>query len=196
MKRSINSKPKNSGFDFSSKIDRLWAISEVLLLYNEQVLTMFYKKRSLLFAARNFYPNFPSVSKSFFTTNAEKSNRLCNRFYRCRRNCPKMDASILDTELSHTRRSDASKKLLDVFACGQVSSLRLYRLTFILSGVAYFVWFLSLKYKISSSYFVFRIELPNAITHEDLLLCEKIFIGKILPKKKIKNCTIYYYIPS
>ena len=47
-----------------------------------------------------------------------------------------MDASIFDSALSHTRRSDASKKkkkiacpLLDVFACGQVSSPRLYRLT-------------------------------------------------------------------
>ena len=48
-----------------------------------------------------------------------------------------MDASIFDSALSHTRRSDASEKkekkiawpLLDVFACGQVSSLRLYRLT-------------------------------------------------------------------
>ena len=47
-----------------------------------------------------------------------------------------MDASIFDSALSHTRRSDASEKkekkktcpLLDIFACGQVSSPRLYRL--------------------------------------------------------------------
>ena len=46
-----------------------------------------------------------------------------------------MNTSIFDSALSHTRRSDASKKgkkiacpLLDVFACGQVSSPRLYRL--------------------------------------------------------------------
>ena len=48
-----------------------------------------------------------------------------------------MDASIFDSALSHTRYSDASKKkkkiaspLLDVFAGGQVSSPRLYRLRF------------------------------------------------------------------
>ena len=49
-----------------------------------------------------------------------------------------MDASIFDSALSHTRRSDASEKkekkiacpLLDVFACGQVSSPRLYRLRY------------------------------------------------------------------
>ena len=47
-----------------------------------------------------------------------------------------MNASFFDSALSHTRRSDASEKkekkiacpLLDVFACGQVSSPRLYRL--------------------------------------------------------------------
>ena len=51
-----------------------------------------------------------------------------------RRKRPKVDASIFDSALSHTRRSDASEKekkiacpLLDVFACGQVSSPRLYR---------------------------------------------------------------------
>ena len=56
---------------------------------------------------------------------------------RYRRKRPKVDASIYDSALSHTRRSDASEKkeekysspLLDVFACGQVSSPRLYRLT-------------------------------------------------------------------
>ena len=47
-----------------------------------------------------------------------------------------MDASIFDSALSHTRRSDASEKkkiarpLLDVFDCGQVSSPRLYRLSY------------------------------------------------------------------
>ena len=55
-----------------------------------------------------------------------------------------MDASIFDSTLSHTRRSDVSEKkeessvvalrsLLNVFACGQVSSPRLYRLR--LSGL-------------------------------------------------------------
>ena len=47
-----------------------------------------------------------------------------------------MDASIFDSALSHTRRWDASEReekkiacpLLDVFACGQVSSPRLLRL--------------------------------------------------------------------
>ena len=57
---------------------------------------------------------------------------------RYRRKRPKVDASIFDSALSQTRRSDASEKereiacpLLDVFACGQVSSPCLYRLTFI-----------------------------------------------------------------
>ena len=58
-------------------------------------------------------------------------------FNRYRRKRPKVDASIFDSALSHTRRSAASEKkekkiacpLLDVFACGQVSSPRLYRLT-------------------------------------------------------------------
>ena len=44
-------------------------------------------------------------------------------------------SDVFDSALSHTRRSDASEKikkiacpLLDVFACVQVSSPRLYRL--------------------------------------------------------------------
>ena len=52
---------------------------------------------------------------------------------------PIVDTSIFDSALSHTRRSDASKKekkkarpLLNVFACGKVSSPRLYRLNIIL----------------------------------------------------------------
>ena len=57
---------------------------------------------------------------------------ILNRY---RRKCPTVDASIFDSALSHTRRSDTSEKekkiacqLLDVFACGQVSSPRLHRL--------------------------------------------------------------------
>ena len=56
-------------------------------------------------------------------------------FNRYRRKRPKVDASIFDSALSHSCRSDSSEKiekiaclLLDVFACGQVSSPRLYRL--------------------------------------------------------------------
>ena len=57
-------------------------------------------------------------------------------FNRYRRKRPKVDASIFNSALSHTRRSDASQKkgkkigcpLFDVFACGQVSGPRLYRL--------------------------------------------------------------------
>ena len=56
------------------------------------------------------------------------------RVNRYRRKRSKVDASIFDSVLSHTRRSDTSEKktkiarpLLDVFACGQVSSPRLYR---------------------------------------------------------------------
>ena len=54
---------------------------------------------------------------------------------RYRRKRSKVNASVFDSALSHTRRSDASKKekkiacpLSDVFACGQDSSPRLYRL--------------------------------------------------------------------
>ena len=50
--------------------------------------------------------------------------------YRYRRKRPKVDASIIDSALSHTRRSDASEKkkkiarpLLAKLACGQVSSI-------------------------------------------------------------------------
>ena len=57
-------------------------------------------------------------------------------FNRYRRKRPKVNASFFDSALSHTRRSDASEKkrektacpILDVFACGQISSSRLYRL--------------------------------------------------------------------
>ena len=58
--------------------------------------------------------------------------QIINRY---RRKRPKVDATIFDSALSHTRRSDASEKekkiacpLLDVFTCGQVSSPRLNRL--------------------------------------------------------------------
>ena len=59
------------------------------------------------------------------------------RFNRYRRICTKEDANIFDSALSHTRRSDASEKkrrkdsrrLRCKFACGQVSSPRLYRLS-------------------------------------------------------------------
>ena len=72
-------------------------------------------------------------------SNIGSSNSL--KFNRYRRKGPTVDASIFDSALSHTRRSDASKKreeksvvalrsLLNVFACGQVSSPRLYRLNF------------------------------------------------------------------
>ena len=60
---------------------------------------------------------------------------LKTKFNRYRRKHSKGNASIFDSALSHTRRSNASEKekkiacpLLDVFACGQVSSPRLYRL--------------------------------------------------------------------
>ena len=73
-----------------------------------------------------------------------------------------MDASIFDSALSHTRRSDASQKkekkvacpLLDVFACGQVSNPRLYRLTNFLLGKKVFKKYVSgtvaTSYNISS----------------------------------------------
>ena len=59
------------------------------------------------------------------------SHPLVNQY---RRQHPKVDASIFDSALSHTRRSDTSEKkkkiarpLLDVFAFGQFSSPRLYQ---------------------------------------------------------------------
>ena len=59
--------------------------------------------------------------------------KMVNRY---RRKRPKVDASIFDSTLIHTRRSDAAKKreekacpLLDVFAFGQVSSPRPYQLS-------------------------------------------------------------------
>ena len=60
-------------------------------------------------------------------------NIRINRNWRKR---PKVDASFFDSALSHTRRSDASEKKREEnsvstfgrFACGQVSSPRLYRL--------------------------------------------------------------------
>ena len=83
----------------------------------------------------------------FFNFNLERNFRLYSIFIsfiksvltdKNVRKCPKVDGSILDSVLSHTRRSDASEKekkiacpLLDVFACGQVSSPRLYRLNFV-----------------------------------------------------------------
>ena len=53
-------------------------------------------------------------------------------FNRYRRKRAKVDASIFDSALSHTRRSDASERREEnsVSTCGQVSSPRLYRLKF------------------------------------------------------------------
>ena len=68
---------------------------------------------------------------------SNKLNRYLKNRYRRKRS--KVNASTFDSALSHTRRSDTSEKreknsvvalrsLLKVFACGQVSSPRLYRL--------------------------------------------------------------------
>ena len=58
-----------------------------------------------------------------------------------------MDATIFESALSQARRSDASKKetkiacpLLDVFACGQISSPRLYRLKLTFPGTCSWSW--------------------------------------------------------
>ena len=52
-----------------------------------------------------------------------------NKVNRYRQICIKVDASIFDSALSHTRRSDASEKIEEnTRVCGQVSSPRLYRL--------------------------------------------------------------------
>ena len=74
------------------------------------------------------------VFKSNSDLVGDRKNTRVNRY---RRKRPKVDASFFDSALSHTRRSDASKKekkiacpLLDVFACEQVSSPRLYQLSY------------------------------------------------------------------
>ena len=64
---------------------------------------------------------------------------------RYRRKRSKVNASVFDSALSHTRRSNTSEKkensvvalrsLLNVFACGQVSSPRLYRLKSIIDHI-------------------------------------------------------------
>ena len=41
------------------------------------------------------------------------SMNLLNKLHRYRRKRPKVDASILDSALSHTRRSDVSEKEID-----------------------------------------------------------------------------------
>ena len=69
------------------------------------------------------YKRFLKYEKAKLPVRAD----VCNRY---KRKSPKVDASIFDSALSHTRRSDASEKkekkiacpLLDVFACGQVST--------------------------------------------------------------------------
>ena len=70
--------------------------------------------------------------KFFDLSEQALKNRGFNRY---RRKRPKVNTSFFDLALSHTRRSDASEKrkkiacpLLNVFACVQVSSPRLYRL--------------------------------------------------------------------
>ena len=75
------------------------------------------------------------VWSNIFATLLLQRTPLIEHVNRYRRKRPKVDASILDSALSHTRRSDSSEKkkkipcpLLDVFACEQVSSPRLYRL--------------------------------------------------------------------
>ena len=74
------------------------------------------------------------ISSKTTVSSLVQNNRFpFNRYRRKRR---KGDANIFDSALIHTRRWDASEKkkkkiacpLLDVSACGQVSSPRLYRL--------------------------------------------------------------------
>ena len=82
----------------------------------------------------NFFKNWIFVQEVILRNypNYSKVNRY-------RRKAWKVDASIFDSAVSHTRRSDASEKreensvvalrsLLNVFSSGQVSSPRLYRL--------------------------------------------------------------------
>ena len=81
----------------------------------------------------DIYKEYFSVGNEQITWTSQVLSKILNRY---RRRRPKVDASISDSALSHNRRSDASEKkekkiacpLLDVFACGQVPSPRLYRL--------------------------------------------------------------------
>ena len=75
------------------------------------------------------------VWSNIFATLLLQRTPLIEHVNRYRRKRPKVDATFFDSALSHTRRSDASEKkkkiacsLLNVFACGQVSTPRLYRL--------------------------------------------------------------------
>ena len=92
-----------------------------------------FEKVGILFPSEDFVNRKTSIS-----CNGLRYEK--KRFNRYRRKRPKVDASIFDSALSHTRCQDASKKkegnnvvalrsLFDVLACGQVSSPRLYRLT-------------------------------------------------------------------
>ena len=77
-------------------------------------------KFEILFPGATFGP------KSLSGVNVSHSAGISINRYRRKR--PKVDESIFDSALSHSRRSDASGKkekkiacpLLDVFACGQV----------------------------------------------------------------------------
>ena len=94
------------------------------------------------FVLKNFRNSFLKNSLSAFRSEKLFFSRFQHTFHttirfinRYRRKRPKLEASIFDSVLSHTHRSDASEKiekkacpLLDVFARGQVPSPRLYQL--------------------------------------------------------------------
>ena len=73
------------------------------------------------------------MSSKIFRTNYTASRSWVNRY---RRKRPKVDASIFDSALSHTRRSDASEKTEENIRAhfwpnshvGKASGPRLYRL--------------------------------------------------------------------
>ena len=85
-----------------------------------------------------FYPQ-AAVCDALVSINTINNITLIVQYHwnlnRYRRERPKVDASIFDSALSQSHRSDALEKekkivcpLLDVFPCGQVSSPRLNRL--------------------------------------------------------------------
>ena len=100
------------------------------------------------------------------------SQKSINRY---RRKYPKVDASIFESVLSHTRSlgRDGKKEkkiacpLLKVFACGQVSSPRLYRLN--LKNYIPF-WKLKWRWSAQSSKFL-------RLTNFDQLLISKPIVG-------------------
>ena len=104
-----------------------WPLEEIRKAKPKDFRLQYFRKGTIITSSRD------SIRKLAFV---KKVNHAFNLY---RQHRPKMDASIFDSALSHTGRSESSEKeekiacpLLDVFSCGQVSSHRLYRLSYII----------------------------------------------------------------